>query len=84
MKIVKINSDCSISEDKFHIPQTCNTVLLETVNEPKLYVELNNCRERWTGSRFEITKTEWWYNHHVGDIVHFDYIRKVRFFEINK
>ena len=46
MKIVKINSDCSLTNDKFHVPQTCNTVLLETVNEPKLYVELNDCRER--------------------------------------
>lgn len=85
MKIVKINNDCSLTDDKFHVPQTCNTVLLETIKEPKLYVELNDCREkRFVSSRFEIIKTKWWYNHQVGDTVHFDYIRKIRFFEINR
>lgn len=82
MKIVKINDDCSLTEDKFHTPQTCNTVLLETLNEPKLYVELNDCREKRYKNYFKITKIEWWYNHNVGDTVHFDCISKDRFFEI--
>lgn len=85
MKIVKMNSDCSLSNDKFHNPQTCNTVLLETVNEPKLYVELNDCRERRNGVyKLKMTNTSWWYNHQVGDTVHFDYLNKDRFFEIKK
>lgn len=85
MKIVKINSDCSLSNDKFHNPQTCNTVLLVTLDDPKMYVELNDCNEKHTGNgyKLEITKIKWWYNHQVGDTVHFDYLRKDRFFTID-
>ena len=28
--------------------------------------------------------TEWLYNHQEGDIVHFDYLRKDKFFEIKE
>lgn len=43
LRIVSINSDCSLSDDKFHKPQLCNTILLETINEPHLYCEINTC-----------------------------------------
>lgn len=80
LKIVLINSESSLSNDKFHNPQLCNTVLFETLNEPKLYMEINTCKLAYTIK----IDTKWLYNHKPGDIVHFDYLRKDRFFTIDK
>lgn len=81
LKIVSINSDGDyITQDKFHTPKTCNIVLFETIGDNKMYCELNTCRLDFTEIRIT---TEWLYNHRAGDIVHFDYLRKDRFFKIN-
>lgn len=80
LRVVSINSDCSLTNDKFHKPQLCNTVLFETISEPHLYCEINTCNKT-PGIHID---TEWLYNHQKGDIVHFDYLCKDRFFEIKK
>ena len=82
LKIVFINSDSSLTGDKFHNPQLCNTVLFETLTEPKLYWEFNTC-ERHGLYKIAID-TKWLYNHRTGDIIHFDYLRKSHFFTIDK
>jgi hypothetical protein len=80
MKIVSINSETSISADKHHKPQLCNTVLFVTVKEPILYREINTCEMAKTIH----IDTKWLYNHKPNDVVHFEYLRKDLFFEIKQ
>lgn len=86
LKIVSINGDTEITNDKFHKPQKCSYILFETMGDNKKYCELNTCD--LDGCRCGYVKihidTAWLYNHCVGDIVHFDYLRKDRFFTINR
>ena len=85
MKIVAVNYDGNTStDDKFHTPQAVSIILLETVKEPKLYVEINTSKiYHEFGSNIHIDKV-WMYNHKVGDTVHFDYLRKEHFFELKE
>ena len=80
MKIVAINSDCSLSNDKFRNPQLCNTILFVTLQDPKLYREINTCTKAWSIN----IDTKWLYNHRVGDTVHFDHLLKSEFFTIKE
>lgn len=80
LKIVKINNDESLSDDKFHTPRVCNLVLLETLKGDKRYTEMNSCDGY--GITRDILTPEWMYNHKEGDTIHFDYILKSRFFKI--
>lgn len=82
MKIVAINYDCSLTDDKFRTPQLCNTILFVTLTEPKLYREINTCKDL-DRNKIHID-TKWLYNHRVGDIVHFDYLLKSKFFTIDE
>lgn len=82
MKIVAINYDCSLTNDKYRAPQLCNTILFVTLNEPKLYREINTCGGL-NNNKIHID-TKWLYNHRVGDIVHFDYLLKSKFFTIEE
>ena len=87
LRIVLINSESSLSDDKFHKPQLCNTVLFETLTEPKLYREFNTCNlpyNSFNGKQAIHFNTKWLYNHKAGDIVHFDYLRKDCFFTIDE
>ncbi len=93
LRIVSINSECSLTPDKFHKPQLCNTILFETLSEPHLYRELNTCTVgNKSDSKSKPVKiwlhtnitTEWLYNHRVGDTVHFDYLFKSEFFPIKE
>ncbi len=78
LRIVKINSDCSLTNDKFRRPQLCNTILFETLTEPKLYREINDCQLPYNIH----IDTKWIYNHRIGDTVHFDCMLKSEFFTI--
>ena len=82
LRIVLINSESSIANNKFHTPQLCNTILFETLTEPKLYWEFNTCNRH--GLHDIHINTKWLYNHRTGDIIHFDYLRKDHFFTIDK
>jgi hypothetical protein len=78
--IVSIDNDCSISDDKFKNPRLCHSVLFKTIDGSDLYTEFTTC-----DSPMKVgINTEWIYNHKPGDIVHFDYVLKSRFFKINK
>ena len=79
LKIVSINSESSLSNDKFHTPQLCNTILFVTLSEPKLYIEINTCNL----PLYVHIDTKWLYNHRPGDTIHFDYLHKDRFFTID-
>ena len=81
LKITLMNSESSLTNDKFHKPQLCNTILFETVTGEKLYCEYNTCVNQYNHRRIKID-TKWLYNHKPGDIVHFDYLRKDNFFTI--
>ena len=82
MKIVAINHESSLSDNKFHTPQLCNTILFVTLTEPKLYREINTCNERSIQTGDFHIESEWFYNHRIGDTVHFDHLLKSRFFTI--
>jgi hypothetical protein len=79
LRIVSFNSDCSLSNDKFRRPQLCNTILFETLNEPKLYTQINTCKMSYNIH----IDVKWLYNHQIGDTIHFDYLLKKNFFTIN-
>ena len=83
MKIISINGETNLSNDKFSKPQQCNIILLVTLTQPKQYRKLNTCGSR-SGSNFNIYNDDWIYNHKAGDIIHFDYLLKSRFFTIDE
>lgn len=77
MIIISFGNDCSLSNDKFETPQLCNSVLLMDIDSN--FVSLNSCRDLK-----KTLKVSWFYNHHIGDTLHFDYILKKRFFKIER
>lgn len=85
LKIVSINGETSVSESKITHPKECNYILFETLGEEKLYMELNTCEldDGCSCNKIHIDR-KWIYSHCAGDIVHFDYIAKERFFKIHK
>jgi hypothetical protein len=77
--IVSINDNTQgFSQDKFHTPMLCNKVLFKKIDAP-LYVSLTTCNNYSTTI---VLDDRWVYNHRVGDTVHFDAIKKHRFFNI--
>ena len=72
----------NISQDKFHTPQLCNLALFEIVDGEYKYkfFEMNSCE--YYGARI-LTK-EFVYGHEISDTVHFDYVAKIRLFNISK
>lgn len=85
LKIVSINGDASTSKDKIFHPQECNLILFETTGDNKLYMELNSCdlKSGCGCNKIHIDR-KWIYSHRPGDVVHFDYILKERFFKGHK
>lgn len=83
--------DCTIMSFNGSSVTECRSVLLQ-LDGTNLYCELSTCDyypiiEEFKSSgcdcgdnSTEISK--WFYNHKVGDKLHFDYINKARFFEI--
>lgn len=83
--------DCTIMSFNGSSVTECRSVLLQ-LDGTNLYCELNTCDNYPIIKEFEnsdcncndnsIEKLKWFYNHKVGDKLHFDYINKARFFEI--
>lgn len=84
LRIVSINGDSSVPEDKITHPKDCNYILFETLGDEKLYMEINTCEIGDCSCRKIHIDRKWVYSHCAGDIVHFDYIRKDRFFKGHK
>jgi hypothetical protein len=68
------------THDKFHKPIVIKVWLVQRVNDPTQFAELDS---HWDSNHFYITN-ELWYSKSIGDTLHFDYILKRRFFTINK
>lgn len=76
--IVAMNDDDQeLTKDKFHRPVLCANVLIRQTKDTMLFVELSTCKDN-------LIDKAWYYNHDVGDTVHFDFINKKRFFRIEK
>jgi len=83
LKIVSINGD-TVVHNVTH-PQECNFILFETMGDEKSYMELNTCNlKSGCGCNNIHIDRKWIYSHRPGDIVHFDYILKERFFKRHK
>lgn len=87
-EIISMNGNQqTFTQDKFHVPTTCNIILIKALNTnvKNRYAELNSCNIRATYPIVEIYLTpRWMYNHNVGDTIHFKYIDSNRFFTIKK
>lgn len=78
LKIVSYNNESKLSNDKFHNPQLCNTILFQTITGDTLYMVINTCKM----SQSIHIDDKWFYQHKIGDTVHFDYLKKSEFFKI--
>jgi hypothetical protein len=90
LKIVSINDRVNNGRSG---PQLCNVILFETTyyfeqrnGTEHLYRELIVCdTDKSCGCEKKIKiDTEWLYNHKPGDLVHFDYMLKSKFFKIKR
>jgi hypothetical protein len=69
-----------ITHDKFHRPIVIKVWLVQRVKDTTQFTELDS---HWDDGDFYITN-ELWYSKSIGDTLYFDYIRKGRFFTINR
>lgn len=87
-KIVMMGQQSKLTDDKFHEPELVKSVLIQLVEDTTLFCEListdRNISNEYTFNKGSINPltAEWFYNHRIGDIIHFDYIAKRRFFHI--
>jgi hypothetical protein len=68
------------THDKFHKPIVIKVWLVQRLSDTTQYAELSSYDDY---QHWNITQ-EMWYSKGIGDTLHFDYIRKNRFFRINK
>lgn len=69
--IIGIGKDEGYSRDKFHTPTIFHTLLIQDIKDTTLFCEWETTREKY-------------YNYHIDDTVKFDFIKKERWFTINK
>jgi len=69
--IVKMGEEEGFTNDKFHNPTQHHTLLIIDLKDTTAFLE-------WR------TSAEKYYNYNIGDTVHFEHIRKERWFKINK
>ena len=68
------------THDKFHEPIIIKVWLVQRINDTTQFAEITST---WSDKMFYITN-ELWYSKGIGDTLHFDYIRRDRFFTIKK
>ncbi len=92
-EIISINGgDESFKNDKFHTLRTCNIVGFKIIsgNYSGKYFVLNSCTIRYDVPNYPEhfvnirLDDKWIMRHNVKDTVHFDYLNRSRFFNINK
>jgi len=90
--LVQKKEDVEVSTNVEGVSYKVRTWIIHRVNSPidSVYVGEINCvvfdnrvNSGCKGCNFYITD-ELWYNKDVGDVLHFDYIRKNRFYKISK
>jgi chromatin segregation and condensation protein Rec8/ScpA/Scc1 (kleisin family) len=69
-KIVRIAHEDGYTKDKFHTPTEYRILLAQYTEDTTKYIE------------WEVKSAEQFYNYHVGDMLHFDFINKQRLFTI--
>jgi hypothetical protein len=69
--IVKVGKEEGWTNDKFHTATQLHTILIMDIKDSTSFIE-------WR------TTTEKYYNYKVGDTVHFDHIRRDRWFKITR
>lgn len=75
--IVGSNESQGISADKFNQPVVIKVWLVQRLSDTTKFAELSTQNSK-------IITNELWYSKGIGDTLYFDYIRKDRFFTINK
>jgi len=81
--IVAMNGDSQgITQDKFRQPERCQEYLFY-YPEKDVYTQMSSC-DGYDMRKIYIQTNEFYYNHDVGSKVHFDYIKRDRFFKITK
>jgi hypothetical protein len=73
------NESQGTTPDKFHKPMSVGIWLIESVEHPGNFTHMNT----YNYGPLQISNSMW-YSHGIGDTLHFDYIRKDRFFKIEK
>jgi len=81
--IVRTSNGDGYTQDKFHRPINVKIWLVRRVKDTTDYAELSSAYDGSYPNNFRISN-ELWYSKNVGDILHFEKIRKDRFFKINK
>lgn len=76
--IIKTNEGQGFSNDKYHNPVVVKTWLIKSLDDTTKYRELYSNSYPYS---MRITN-EMWYNHKIGDTLHYDYLSKSEFFTI--
>lgn len=78
--IVSINDNDVAPTGKFKKPTTCNVVLIRSCQDTTLYAKLSSCNA-YNMHLIDLSDKNL-YNKTVGSKMHFDYIKKDKFFKI--
>lgn len=81
--IVEMNGQDIAYVGKNHIPTNTNTVLFKVVRDGYPNAHFKLTQHDWSLG-MDVLTDPWMYNHRVGDTVHFDFISRKRFFNIER
>lgn len=81
--IVEMNGQDIAYVGKNHIPTNTNTVLFKVVREGYPNAHFKLTQHDWSLG-MDVLTDPWMYNHRVGDTVHFEFISRKRFFNIER
>ncbi len=77
--VVKVGENEDVTKDKFRKPVTIRNILLKDYNNN--YCMITNNSRSYNNAYIPISDSLW-FNVKIGDTLHFDYLRKDRFFKI--
>jgi len=76
--IVSMNNESSLEQSKFSTPQLCMFALIRDIEDPTMFTVISSC------GYGRMINEEWYYNHKVGDTIHFEHKLKKSYFHIRK
>ncbi len=77
-RLVSTNEDQGFSHDKYRRPVACRLWLVQSLEDTTMFAEIKDCEGYMD---IDITD-ELWYNKKIGDTLHYDRIRRDRFFKL--